>query len=472
MKKTLSIMMLAMMMATGAMAQKVVLNYANGETLKVKVSNLESITFEEEVPIGDLEYVDLGLPSKTLWATCNIGASEPEEVGGHFAWGETETKETYSWTTYQLCDGSNQTMKKYCTNEYYGTVDGRKALEPADDVATALYGDGWSMPTQEQFEELLDRENTSWSRTTQYGVEGLKVTSKANGKTIFLPIGGYRDGTGSYNTSNGYYWTKDLYAGIDNLARSLAIESNSVSTGDSKSRRCGLNVRPVYKEPAKEYVEIGGLKWATMNVGATTVAGDYRTCRGDYFAWGETKPRYSAIEWTSETEATFTWRNKYSSGYSENVMPTYTGEILDAEHDAATANWGDEWRTPTMEEFDALVKACSDSDNPKPVKLINTIDEGGIYFLDETQTIEPAYTGVAGLLFVSKSDINKRVFFPICGSVSNTSVNQGGDVGYYWSSSLYTQDTRAYCTILTSSSIGLSALRQRYYGLTIRPVKK
>lgn len=224
-----------------------------------------------------------------------------------------------------------------------------------------------------------------------------------------------------------------------------------------------------------EYVEIGGLKWATMNVGATTVAGSYATCYGDYFAWGETESRYASITRTSVNEASFTWRNGYSSGYSSSNMPTYTGAMLDASHDAATAKWGSTWRTPKQEEFMALAKACSDSDSngQTPVELINTITEGGIYWLSSTQTIESAYTGVAGLLFVSKADLSKRVFFPACGYVADVILVEGGWDGPYWSSSLNTSDTNSYVYRLFFHSSGVypsSTIGRRYYGYTVRPV--
>ena len=66
------------------------------------------------------EYVDLGLPSGTLWATCNVGADTPEGYGDYFAWGETEPKEVYSWETYKWCNGDEYSMTKYCTNSQYG----------------------------------------------------------------------------------------------------------------------------------------------------------------------------------------------------------------------------------------------------------------------------------------------------------------------------------------------------------------
>ena len=219
-----------------------------------------------------------------------------------------------------------------------------------------------------------------------------------------------------------------------------------------------------------EYVEIGGLKWATMNVGATTVAGSYETCFGDYYAWGETQPRYMTITRPYSGSASFTWRNGYSSGYSDDNWPTYTGTTLDAAHDAATANWGGTWRTPTNAEFEALAAACSGSsaNGQTPVNLINTITEGGIYRLSRTQTIESAYTGVEGLLFVSASDISKRVFFPASGYVYDTIYSSGGR---YWSSSFLTS-THDYADGLgfSSSNVDPSYFGSRYRGFTVRPV--
>ena len=85
------------------------------------------------------EYVDLGLPSGLLWATCNVGATKPEEYGDYFAWGETEPKSTYNWSTYKYCNGSSTSLTNYCTNSSYGTVDNKTILEAADDAAHTNY---------------------------------------------------------------------------------------------------------------------------------------------------------------------------------------------------------------------------------------------------------------------------------------------------------------------------------------------
>ena len=222
------------------------------------------------------------------------------------------------------------------------------------------------------------------------------------------------------------------------------------------------------------YVTIGGKKWATKNLGATTIAGSYETCFGDYYAWGETTPRYMTITRTGVNSATFTWKNTYGSGYSSSNYPTYTGTKLDSAHDAATAQMGEGWRTPTKADFEALAMACSGSsaNNQTPISLINKITSGGIYWLTATQTYEPEYTGVAGLLFVDKNDIDNRVFVPAAGGVYDTSLSNGGTNGYYWSSSLYTSDANnAYYLYFYSSTVSPSYnYCGRYYGFTVRPV--
>lgn len=221
----------------------------------------------------------------------------------------------------------------------------------------------------------------------------------------------------------------------------------------------------------QEYIEIGGLKWATKNLGATTIAGSYETCCGDYYAWGETTTRYMTMTRTGANSATFTWKNGYGSGYSSNY-PTYTGTQLDAAHDAATTQMGEGWRTPTKADFEALAMACSgsSSDEQTPISLINRITSGGIYWLTAEQTYEPEYTGVAGFLFVDKNDIDNRVFFPAAGGVYGTSLYVGGTYGNYWSSSLDTSDTNlAYYQYFNPSAV-YPLSYYRYSGFTVRPV--
>ena len=95
------------------------------------------------------EYVDLGLPSGTLWATCNVGADTPESYGDYFAWGETEPKTTYDWSTYKYCVGEYDRLTKYCSDTTYGYngfTDDLYVLQPSDDAATVNWGEGWRTP--------------------------------------------------------------------------------------------------------------------------------------------------------------------------------------------------------------------------------------------------------------------------------------------------------------------------------------
>ena len=163
--------------------------------------------FKEFTP----EYVDLGLPSGIKWATCNVGATTPEEYGDYFAWGETQPKDNYYWDSYKYCNGSYDTMTKYCTYSYYGTVDNKTTLELTDDAAHVNWGGKWRMPTKAEQDELRSSSNCTWTWTTQNGVNGYKVTSKKNGNSIFLPAAGCRSydnlsGAGSY----GFYWSSSL----------------------------------------------------------------------------------------------------------------------------------------------------------------------------------------------------------------------------------------------------------------------
>ena len=131
-------------------------------------------------------YVDLGLSVK--WATCNIGASSPEEYGDYFAWGETEPKEVYVWSTYKWCNGSQNTLTKYCTNKEYGAVDNKITLELEDDAAHVNWGGEWRMPTKAELEEL--REKCTWMPAKINGVSGREITGP-NGNKLFLPYSGY-----------------------------------------------------------------------------------------------------------------------------------------------------------------------------------------------------------------------------------------------------------------------------------------
>ncbi len=193
------------------------------------------------------EAVNLGLPSGTLWATCNVGATKPEDYGDYFAWGEIAPKETYNWSTYKYCNGSYGSLTKYCTDSSYGTVDNKTTLEASDDAATVNWGGAWRMPTLAEQNELLNE--CTWSWTTLNGVKGYRVTSKKDtSKSIFLPAAGYRDSTGLDKVgSSGLYWSSSLFESIPDCANFLHVNFfDSGYNGSGYSTRfCGFSVRPV-----------------------------------------------------------------------------------------------------------------------------------------------------------------------------------------------------------------------------------
>lgn len=187
------------------------------------------------------EAVDLGLSVK--WATCNVGASSPEEYGGYYAWGETEEKSNYDWSTYKHCKGTSETRTKYCTNSSYGFVDNKTVLEPEDDVAHVKWGGSWRMPTSEEIDELVN--NCSWIWTARNGVKGYVVTSNATGSSIFLPATGCRfDEIIDYCGSDGNYWSASLKESYNAHASNLLF-SRFFRGGVNDGRNRGFSVRPV-----------------------------------------------------------------------------------------------------------------------------------------------------------------------------------------------------------------------------------
>ncbi len=193
------------------------------------------------------EWVDLGLPSGLLWAKCNLGATKPEEYGDYYAWGETDTKEVYLWETYKYCTAMDEkgwvkTLSKYNTDSEYGTPDHLTTLQPSDDVATAKLGNGARMPTETEWRELIANTTSEW--TSENGVYGRKLTA-SNGKSLFFPAAGGRDGSELYDAGeDGVYWSSSLDADYPGGAWLFGFGSDGQGVYGS-NRRYGLSVRAV-----------------------------------------------------------------------------------------------------------------------------------------------------------------------------------------------------------------------------------
>ena len=458
-------------------------------------------------------YIDLGLPSGTLWATCNVGANAPEEYGDYFAWGETQTKDDYSWSTYQYCNGGMYTLTKYCTNYEFGYnyfEDNLTTLLPEDDAATANWGAGWRMPTQEEWQELLDNTTCTW--TTQNGVNGRLFTA-SNGNRLFLPAAGcYLGSSLDYVSSNGYYWSRSLYLMSDPWV-AMHLYNDHVGYNE---RPYGQSVRPVrsasyiinaipnhsesgviegvgsflYGETctltatpnegyifvnwtengiqvsaeatysfivsgnrdlvanfaisgADTYIDLGlpsGTLWATCNVGANAPE-EY----GDYFAWGETQPKDN-YNWNTyqHCNGSYNTLTKYCTnadwgynGFTDNLT------TLLHEDDAATANWGSDWRMPTKEEWQELYQ--------------NTT---------HTWTTQ---NGVYGRLFTASN--GNSLFLPAAGSRHGASLDDAGTGGYFWSSSLLTENPGSAWYLGFGSGYCFMHNYDRDYGRSVRPVR-
>ena len=219
------------------------------ESEKVKISLAQSgkssssstaTTYSYNSSSSQYEYVDMGLSVK--WATCNIGASRPEDYGDYFAWGETRTKSDYSWNTYKWGSGE-YSLSKYITQSKYGRVDNKTILESSDDAARVKWGAPWRMPTMEEMEELCN--NCTWKWTTQNGVKGYRVTAR-NGNSIFLPAGGNMFSNSQFDTNEGWYWLRSLTTGsYPDCAYNMKFTSGQKGDTHYCTRTRGCNIRPV-----------------------------------------------------------------------------------------------------------------------------------------------------------------------------------------------------------------------------------
>ena len=483
------------------------------------------------------EYVDLGL--SVMWATCNVGANSPEECGGYYAWGETKTKDVYSFENSKTDD---KEIADFSGDAQY-------------DAATANWGGLWRMPTEAEADELL---RCKWEEVVIKDVNGYKVTG-VNGNSIFIPKAGYIsdedfiakdraswlwtstptiylreaycmendsytkgrfkmygipvrpviDACGSIEVKNvlegadvyindkhygttpllipkikiGKYDLKLMKIGFPTRTESVTVKVDECSTieqvkdwqyykeitintnynnaqvyvdgsyaGNSPLKillaygthvvkvdsKEGLQTQYILvdqhcsgvvnmeliprKTNGHEYVDLGlSVKWATCNVGANAPE-QY----GDYFAWGETMPKRRYTEKNSLTYC--------------KTMGDISGNV---KYDAATANWGGDWRMPTKEEMQELIDKCT--------------------WIWTTQN------GVEGYKVTSKTNGNS-IFLPAAGYRSGSSLNYAGRFGYSWSSApSESNSSNAYYLDFYRVSHYMSNY-SRYSGLSVRPV--
>jgi len=415
-----------------------------------------------------MEYVDLGLPSGTKWATCNVGACGPTEYGDFFSWGEVQglkngREANYYWGNYKYADatayaeGYDIELTKYCTLSDYGHdefTDGLTQLQVSDDAASMVCGGEWCMPTKDQFEELFNSAYTTVEWTTVNGQTGRKVTSKKNGKSIFLPAHGYyiknsHNGDGA----EGGYWTSTVYPTNPDLAYAACLSEWDLYI-DTNDRCYGQSIRPVLA-PEHNYVDMGlpsGTKWADCNMGA-----DSPEQVGLYYAWGDIEG-YGGD--TSDGHY-FGWSTyRYNNGSSKNNLTKYCydsssgynsfiDEIRELEFtdDAASVCWGRDWQMPSDEQFEELINST--------------------YTTTQTATLN----GVQGYKITSKKNGNS-IFLPTSGMRNAGLIDGVGSYGLYWSRNVgKTSPIYARTLGMINGQVQVSE-NNRYMGQNIRPVRR
>ena len=371
----------------------------------------------------ELQAVDLDLPSGTLWANMNVGASAPEQAGGYYAWGEIEEKTSYDWDSY-LYDGADGHLSYLNLGDIRGTQY---------DVAHNEQGGDWVMPTVEQFQELIN--NCEMVYGTRKGMPGVKFIGQ-NGNSIFIPLPGYYENDNlNLFGSIGYYWTstfEEKYNGAGLGPCTFTIEYGSYFADDPFY---GQPVRAVINQsqtPAGlEAVDLGlpsGTKWANMNVGATAPE-EY----GGYYAWGETEEK----DWYDETT--------YAYYKDDNYI--YIGDdIAGTEYDVAHVKWGGDWVMPTKDQVRELV--------------------------DNTTSEWTQVNGVNGRKFTSKATGNSNsIFVPNSGHRWGGNLIYAGRYGYCWSSALDPWFPSDACALyIDSGPLAVWYDYGRYYGQNVRPV--
>ena len=206
--------------------------------------------------------VDLGLSVK--WANANLGASVPEDAGNYFAWGGTTTQDSYTWSTCPfVVSGTGWDSVKY--SKYDGSPT---TLEPMDDAASVNLGGKWRMPTEEEFNELISSDNSTIENITVNGINGVQITSKKTGSSIFLPaVGVYESSeTPLYFNDSGFYWSSCLVRGYhSSFAKSFSFVGNFWEVSD-RGRYGGMPIRPVWDEtPPKTTIYLyDGNGWGDM----------------------------------------------------------------------------------------------------------------------------------------------------------------------------------------------------------------
>ena len=388
-------------------------------------------------------YVDLGLPSGIKWATFNLGATIPEEMGSTYPWGHTSPESTVSWSLYQFYEsGSNDNDVVF--NKYIANPPSVVNLDIADDAANAhpAWGDKYRMPTDDEWYEL--KSNCTVESITYNGVSGNKVTGP-NGKYIFIP--------------EGLYWSSTLSEMPANSTVAVAYMNGTgyINPDIGSTRRTALYIRPVYDPDfvfginAVPMCEINGdvLYVADRNLGASSPED-----AGRYYAWGETIG-YTSSEGHYFNDANYVFNvggelDKFSK-YVKSGQAEYWGVAgdpddlieLEAMNDAAAVELGGDWHIPTTLEMNFLRNNCD-------------------WVWD---AVRCGYTVTGQGTYSANS-----IFIPAAGHC-NSLISEYGIQGYYWTNRIsYDQSYNAL--VLRFDSAGqYTSDEGRGHGVSIRAVR-
>lgn len=491
--------------SVATVSEGVVTPIAIGQCLiEVKYGNRTVICTVEVKDAVNYYYVDLGLPSGMLWATCNIGASSPEEAGDHFLLGETEPREEFSLADYELYDVDPLILQKM------GIVNSDNILTPEHDAATVNMGEEWRMPTQKDFDELIG--NTIKRRDTVNGVIGYTFIGNT-GNSIFLPIAGTYGQT-SFKEDDAIYWGSYIQTKYAGSAITFSAGSNTLGTG-SELRERSSSIRAVrsstsaslfnisrglvipeigqttslsFSSTPDKSISASDVQWSSSDESVATVKGGMVTSvsegqcvitatyngqiaksnvtvdknsyvdlglpSGTIWAsynigatqpekWGYSLKWGSTMEW-SNTEDAYKWNYYKYDDFLKNGIIDDLGNLT-SKYDAATFNWGENWKMPSMAHFQELFNECD----------LEEIELNGVICTKVTSHANGAsiYLPTAGTRYVD-------------GTVDNPSA------GYYRTSTMANRNSGcfAYTAQVSKGEYKIGLFLREYYGMSVRPI--
>ena len=440
------------------------------------------------------EYVDLGLSVK--WATFNVGATSPEDYGDYFAWGETETKETYSWANYKWCDGDYTKLNKYCTKEQYGMVDNQTILQLCDDAAHTKLGGNWRMPTMEECQELVNL--CTWTWTTVNGINGHVITGP-NGNTIFLPATGAITTSGLQHAGeSGYYWinsisttspynANDIYNRPPNTEMDGSLPTYGIN---AYSRYIGRPIRPVYDDRPPKRIGVFSVaadkqvSFSQGNLQYTQSADTWRFAREQYeyigaanITDGALADRIDMFGWSADNTTA-----PFGVSISTNDAD-YTGEFVDWGTNTICGDAPGTWRTLSADEWEYLLKKrknASDLYGVAQVAGVNGMiilpddweEANGIVFksgLHSSQVDDySVYQSFTDAQWLAMENAG-AVFLPALGYRDGTNVEKCNTSGYYWSNTT-SDEKSAYRLYFYSYFLAPNDVHSKYRGRSVRLV--